>query len=110
MGRKQAAESPIPSGIPDGYVLSTRRGRPPNEPRTELGKWIQSHGITTVDFALRLKEIAPLVGLQETDAPQPKTLLDAVNGRHWPHAKVILLVRHATGGDVDVEHWVRDLS
>lgn len=85
------------------------RGRPPLKPRTTLARWIQDHGQTVAGFALALRGIAPKVGLTEDDAPQAKTLLDAVNARHWPHPRTILLVRHATNGDVDVEHWVRDL-
>lgn len=86
-----------------------RRGRPPLAPRTTLAKWLQDRNRTTVEFAGFLAEIAPKVGLTPEDAPQPKTLLDAVNGRHWPSLPTVLLVRHATDGDVDVEHWVRDL-
>lgn len=65
--------------------------------------------MTVTDFAGKLREIAPKCGLDKDDAPQPKTLLDAVNGRHWPHLRTVLLVEHATDGDVRVEHWVRDL-
>lgn len=85
------------------------RGRPPLPPRTTLARWIQDHGKTVAGFAVELRTVAPSVGLAEDDAPMAKTLLDAVNARHWPSPRTILLVRHATGGDVDVEHWVRDL-
>lgn len=66
--------------------------------------------MTVADFAALLVDVAPKVGLTEEDAPKTKTLLDAVNARHWPHPKTILMVRHVTNGEVDVEHWVRDLG
>lgn len=86
------------------------RGRPPLPPRTTLARWIQDRSVTVTEFAARLAEIAPKVGLSADDAPKTKTLLDAVNARHWPHPKTILLVRMVTDGAVDLEHWVRDLS
>lgn len=85
------------------------RGRPPLAPRTQLARWIQDHGKTVVGFSDELRAIAVKLGFEERDVPATKTLLDAVNGRHWPHPKTILFVKYATDGDVDVEHWVRDL-
>lgn len=65
--------------------------------------------MTVAGFAVKMAEIAPSVGLPTAAAPKAKTLLDAVNGRHWPSAATMLIIRHATNGDVDLEHWVRDL-
>lgn len=84
------------------------RGRPPNEPRTTLARWIRGR-MTVADFADRLADVAKRLGLPPGAAPRAKTLLDSVNGRHWPHPMTILLTRHATDGDVDLEHWARDL-
>lgn len=95
-----AVSSPIPK----------LRGRPPLKPRTTLARWIQDRNRTVTDFAVELRALAPKVGLSELDCPQTKTLTDAVNARHWPHPKTILLVRLATDGAVDLEHWVRDLT
>lgn len=87
-----------------------RRGRPPLSPRTECAKWLQNRGRTITEFADQLRELAPRFGLTADDVPATKTLTDAVNGRHWPHPKTIMLIRYATDGDVDIEHWVRDLA
>ena len=65
--------------------------------------------MTVTSFAEKMADIAPKLGLKADDAPRAKTLLDAVNGRHWPSAVTMLLVRYATDGDVDLEHWVKDL-
>lgn len=92
------------------------RGRPLQEQRTALAIWINRRGISVTDFAARLAETAtrlaatrPELGIRPEDAPRPKTLLDAVNARHWPHAILILLTRLATNGQVRDEHWVQDL-
>src|SRR5882762_887556 len=83
------------------------RGRPPMRPKTALAKWIQTKGLSVTDFATTLAGIAaglaqarPELGIRASDAPVPKTLLDAVNARHWPKATLVLLTRLATGGDV----------
>ncbi len=106
MPRKRPANvrgiAPIPPPKP-------RRGRPPMEPRTTLARWIRDRGITVVEFAAQLAAAAPSVGLPVSAAPQTKALLDSVNALHWPHPVTMFLVRHATGGDVDLEHWIRDL-
>lgn len=88
---------------------SAIRGRPPLPPRTTLAKWIRAQGMTVASFATKLAETAPKVGLPASAAPKAKTLLDAVNGRHWPSAPTMLIIRYVTDGDVDLEHWVKDL-
>ena len=70
---------------------------------------MRAHGITAVDFAAKLRELAPKLGLPVESAPAPKTLLDAMNGRHWPSLVTVYLAKYATDGDVDTEHWVKDL-
>ena len=78
-------------------------------PKTTLAKWIRAQGMTVQSFADKMAEMAPKVGLSADAAPKAKTLLDAVNARHWPSAPTMLIVRYVTNGDVDLEHWVRDL-
>lgn len=107
MARKRAAKEPIVQPIPPP---KPRRGRPPMDPRTTLARWIRDQNITVVEFATRLAEIAPKIGMPLTAVPQMRTLLDSVNALHWPHPVTMFLVRHATNGDVDMEHWVRDLQ
>jgi hypothetical protein len=107
MARKSTAHVKSTAVSPAAPKL---RGRPPLKPRTTLARWIQDRNRTVTDFAAELRELAPKVGLSEDDCPQTKTLTDAVNARHWPHPKTILLVRMATDGAVDLEHWVRDLT
>jgi hypothetical protein len=101
MARKRSAPRvPKPAAI---------RGRPPLPPRTTLARWIRAQGLTVASFADKMAEMAPSIGLPTTAAPKAKTLLDAVNARHWPSATTMFLIRHVTDGDVDLEHWVRDL-
>ena len=106
MVRKRGAKPPTVQEIP---AAKARRGRPPMKPRTTLARWIRDRGITVVDFSASLERTAGSCGLPLTSVPQTKTLLDSVNGLHWPHPVTMFLVRHATGGDVDLEHCVRDL-
>lgn len=104
MTRKRPAKVPkiVPiSGKP-------RRGRPPMDPRTALARWIRDSGVTVVEFSTTLAKIATSLGIPPEAVPQTKALLDAVNALHWPHPVTMFLVRHATNGDVDIEHWVRD--
>lgn len=63
-----------------------------------------------MDFQRKLIAISAHVGLRASDVPQVKAVLDATNARHWPALKTVLLVNQATNGDVDVQHWVRDLT
>lgn len=104
-----AAVDGMPTNGETPHMLPRRRGRPPLTPRTCLGRWIQDRNLTVTDFAVTLRDLAPAVGLDPDAAPAAKTLLDAVNGRHWPHLRTVLLVRHATAGAIDVQQWVSDL-
>lgn len=79
------------------------------KPRTTLARWIRDRDSTVVEFSAQLAKLAPTLGLPRRAAPKTKTLLDSANAMHWPHPITMFLVRHATNGDVDVEHWVRDL-
>jgi hypothetical protein len=86
------------------------RGRPPLAPRTALAQWIQDRNMTVVQFSAMLSEEAPRAGLRPDQAPKTKTLLDAVNARHWPSLITVELTRRVTKGAVDVGSWVRDLA
>ena len=86
-----------------------KRGRPPGEPRTTLARWLQDRGLRSTDLAARLSAVAAKLGIRPELVPQPKTLLDAVNGRVKPGLPVVLLVQRVTRGAVGLEHWVRDL-
>ena len=66
--------------------------------------------MTVVEFASKLADEAPKAGLARDLAPKTKTLLDAVNARHWPSLVTVLLTKRVTEGEVDVDQWVRDLS
>lgn len=70
---------------------------------------MRSREMTTAKLAELLAEAAPKVGIRNEFVPRAKTLQDAINGRHWPSAPTMLLVRHVTGDEIDLEHWVRDL-
>lgn len=86
-----------------------RRGRPPLPPRTTLAKWIRARDMRVSDLAAQMLKQADALGLDRSLVPPPKTLLDAVNARHKPSAPVMYLIRAVTDGEVDLEHWVRDL-
>jgi hypothetical protein len=64
--------------------------------------------MAVTEFAAKLGELAKTHGV-ERYAPQPKTLLDSVNGRSRPGLPVVMLIELATDGAVTVRHWVRDL-
>lgn len=102
-GAKPATNGHVP------IETAGRRGRPPGKPRTHCARWLRGVGWTVKHMVDEMHKIAPRIGLPIEAVPQPKAMLDALNGRHWPQPWTILLVRHVTGGDVDLEHWVRDL-
>lgn len=86
------------------------RGRPPLPPRTQLAKWMRSREMTTAELHGQLVDLAPTIGVPDACVPGVKTLQDTINARHWPSAPTMLLVRHATSGAIDLEHWVADLA
>lgn len=104
---RKAAPAKAPK--PNDEQPKPRLGRPPLPPRTELARWIRARGWTVAELAAKLREVATRAGVHPDFAPPPKTLLDAVNGRHCPQVPVMLLIKHVTGGDIDLEHWHRDL-
>jgi hypothetical protein len=65
--------------------------------------------MTVLDLVSKMVELAPEVGLPAAAVPTAVALRDSVNGRHWPSLTTVLLVSYVTNGDVDLEHWVRDL-
>lgn len=88
------------------------RGRPPLPPRTRFARVLREQGRTVKSVAEELPAWAVKVGLPKKAAPQAKTLLDAVNGRHWPSAPLMLMVRALTtswGTPIDLQDWVADL-
>jgi len=86
-----------------------RRGRPPSPPRTSLARWLQQREMRVVDLEQRMRDLSTTIGLLPSDVPSASTLRDSVNGRSCPSAPVMLLIRHVTAGEIDLEHWVRDL-
>ena len=85
-----------------------RNGRPPGEPRTELGRWVSGRKLTLRELADRITEIATAQQIPARLIPARKTVEDAVGGRITPGPVTMLLVREATGGDVDLQHWVSE--
>lgn len=113
MARKRKPEQPVaqvPYQVVSGDATAVRRGRPPGEPKTALARWIQHQGITVTDFATELRKVAARVGISAELVPETKTLRDIVNMRHRASLETVVLVRHATGGAVDLDQWVDDLS
>lgn len=103
--KKATTRAPTPPVKP-----RVRRGRPPLPPRTQLARWIRDKDWSIATLADRLRELAPKCGVDPDLMPPPKTLLDAVNGRHAPPIHVMLVVKYLTHDQVDLEHWHRDLS
>lgn len=67
------------------------------------------HELRTSDLHTRLVAACDRVGLTARHVPPVKSLADIALGRYQPNAAVLLLIRYVTDGDVDLEHWVRDL-
>lgn len=92
--------------------MSTKRnGRPPtlrNE-RTTLARWMNARGMRTADLHARCVETAERIGLPPRLIPPLKSLADIALGRYAANAAVLFLIRHVTNGEIDLEHWVRDL-
>lgn len=107
--RSAAPATDSAPAVPPPAAPTKKRGRPPLPPRTALARWIRARGWTVSELADKLREIAPSAGVDAAFAPPAKTLLDAVNGRHCPQVPVMLLIKHVTAGDVDLEHWHHDL-
>lgn len=63
----------------------------------------------SADFVELARERAPLVGCDPGIVPTARSLTDLCAGRYAPSAPVMLVIRTATDGEIDLEHWVRDL-
>lgn len=98
------APKPVPVQRPPG-----RRGRPPGEPKTHFARWLRDKDWTVKRCTEEMRKVVTAVGLTPDAVPQPKALLDAVNGRHWPAPATMLILQYLTDGQVDLVHWVRDL-
>lgn len=99
---KTRRRDPIPPPAPTG-------GRPRGEPVTELGRWLARKGMTCRELAERIAEVAAELRIPKAYIPQPKTLGDAISGRHCPGPTPMLLIRTVTGGEVDLPHWVDEI-
>lgn len=78
-------------------------------PPTEFGRWLLANDLTSYEFAKLARSRADEVGVDPALVPMPKSLSAIAAARRAPSAPVMLVIRHVTGGAVDLEHWVRDL-
>lgn len=77
--------------------------------RTTFDRWVLGHQLTSQKVAEMGVSVCEMLGLPTAGAPARKTIDDYRTGRHTPSALAILILRHVTGGEVDVEHWVFDM-
>lgn len=92
--------------------LNTKQvGRPPTlrSDRTTLARWMRSRALRTADLHAMCVETAERIGLPPRLIPPLKSLADIALGRYAANAAVLFLIRHVTNGEIDLEHWVRDL-
>lgn len=88
-----------------------RQGRPPTlrAERTALARWMEKNDMRSVDLRTKLLAIAESCGVIVDVVPPVKSLSDIALGRYQANVVVLFLIRHVTDGEVDLEHWVRDL-
>lgn len=88
-----------------------RLGRPPVHlvPPTEFGRWLAEHDMTSSAFVVLARAQANEVGVDPALVPIAKSITAIASARRAPSAPVMLVIRHVTGGAIDLEHWVRDL-
>lgn len=69
---------------------------------------MRDRGLTSQRVTEMAVQVCQDIGLPEAEAPARATIDDYRTGRYNPGATAILLLRHVTGGEIDVQHWVRD--
>jgi len=87
-----------------------RGGRPRStaEPATAFDAWARRSGFTSSRVAELLRDAAEASGVPASAAPSISFVDDLRRGRNKPSLVVAWLVKHASAGEVDLEHWVRD--
>lgn len=98
-------------GVGRPRKIAKRPGRPPIAvtPITELGRWLRAREMTSATFVELARVKADEAGVDPALVPTARSLTDLAAGRYAPSPVVMLVIRHATDGDVDLQHWVRDL-
>lgn len=84
-------------------------GRPRGEPVTELGRWLAASGLSAPALAARITALAKQQRIPPRFLLKPKSLGDVISGRYCPGAVVLLLIRTATDGEVDLQHWAAEI-
>lgn len=83
-------------------------GRQPGEPRTTLGRWLRELKLSAPQFADCIAKIAKLEHIPADAVPAPKSIAGVIGGCDRPGLVLMLLIRTATSGAVDLEHWVAE--
>lgn len=76
--------------------------------RTTFDAWVERNSYSSAKVAEMAVKACEILGLPEEEAPSRKAIDDYRTGRHTPSASAILILRTVTGGEIDVQHWVRD--
>lgn len=97
--------------IPEPVPARKRLGRPTDRdvPRTSLDAWVVENDSSSHKLAVACVEAARLLGYPEEMAPKRKSIDDMRVARSYPGLVAALLIKHATGGSVDLEQWCRDM-
>ena len=61
------------------------------------------------DIIEMMRTTALTIGIPTEFLPSAKSIPDLASGRYAPSPPVMLVIRHLTGGAIDVEHWVNDV-
>lgn len=87
-----------------------RGGRPRStaEPATSFDAWARRNELTSARVADLIRGVAEAHGIPVISAPSVSFVDDLRRGRNKPSLVVAWLIKLATAGEVDLEHWVRD--
>lgn len=76
--------------------------------RTHLDRWIVARKLSNAEVLGEMTKAAQIRGLTD-HIPAPSTLNDFRSARAFPSTISTLLIRDATSGAVDLEHWADDV-
>lgn len=101
----------MPDPEPAAEPARKKPGRPTERdvPRTTLDAWIVAHESSSAKLAEACAAAASTLGIDAEHAPNRKSIDDMRIARFYPGTVAMLLISQATGGDVGLEQWARDL-
>lgn len=72
---------------------------------TVWGRWIDERGISVSGFIATMRASAEALGYPADVVPSHTHMRCVKNKTRLPSALTMLIIRHATGGDIDLQHW-----